>query len=499
MSSSASSDASPSPSPTASVADVRALPTLQRLVAHFVSAKRALAVTQHVQQATEQVDGSRSTVEEIAAARAGNSFVQTRATRQIDILHAIREQIGRDAVEVDDEFQAVIARLDEANDRLQATIKALQETVIDAALDRKPSDKNADDIEDEQHTKTLYDYVNESTYNELQALLKTYIDSLHDSRTALEQHLDRLSTSIAEITALLNGDRRPNSPTVKATLYDEPVIPVAEAFGYMEEHAAEMASLLQSLISHYDLCVSALKHTEGGREAARQAVLDSHGGEPADNDTMDESLYAPKVADSISEEERSEILRVIEGDAAEVEEVADDLRSRGAEIERLYRQLSHQADVAKSESRSLANAVKLVRQIHDTLPSYLEAMDHFKVTWNEIQVAIVERTQDITNLNAFYEEFTAGYGRLLVEVKRRAETMVQMQKVAAKAQKELDRLYEDDRLLREEFVEDVGSFLPSDLWPGVVEAGVRWHVHAELPLDVQHDESSHSQEGIEIA
>ncbi|KAG6985298.1 serine/threonine-protein kinase RIO1 [Physcia stellaris] len=43
----------------------------------------------------------------------------------------------------------------------------------------------------------------------------------------------------------------------------------------MEDNAREMADNLESLVKHYDLCVSAIKHTEGGGDAAQRIAGES--------------------------------------------------------------------------------------------------------------------------------------------------------------------------------------------------------------------------------
>jgi autophagy-related protein 17 len=48
--------------------------------------------------------------------------------------------------------------------------------------------------------------------------------------------------------------------------------------------------------------------------------------------------------------------------------------------------------------------------------------------------------------------------------------------VAEKARQDLEKLYEADREAREEFVDEVGGFLPGDIWPGLAERGSRWEV-----------------------
>ena len=51
-----------------------------------------------------------------------------------------------------------------------------------------------------------------------------------------------------------------------------------------------------------------------------------------------------------------------------------------------------------------------------------------------------------------------------------------MAKIADKARRDLERLYEADREAREDFVDEVGGFLPGDIWPGLADRGSRWEV-----------------------
>ena len=163
----------------------------------------------------------------------------------------------------------------------------------------------------------------------------------------------------------------------------------------MESHAAEMATLLQSLISHYDLCVSALKHTEGGGEAAREAVQAAD--ELAKNaQGVEESLYAATaIPDPMDAAERAEMLRVLENDAAEVEDVVGELRERGGEIEGLYGQLSSRAGNSRKTMRGLRRAVEGMHAVKDALPVYLDAVASFKEGWANLRLAMQGKTQEL--------------------------------------------------------------------------------------------------------
>jgi autophagy-related protein 17 len=468
---------------------------------HFVAAKKSLTATQHVYRATELASSSRALIEEIAALNAKNSYARRGVDEQLETLREIRAAVADAGEHAGDEFTQTIASLDVANDRLQSTLTSLRKVIIDRSL-QKPKVSSMDQYESQYLTrdspptsfshdeddgetskqKTLYDFVDEANHEDLLASLRALIDTFNDSRADLDANIARFDDSIAHITSALSGkgesenDTDDSNPPSKITPYDEPPLSIPALFHDMESHAAEMATLLQSLISHYDLCVSALKHTEGGGEAAREAVQAAD--ELAKNaQGVEESLYAAAaVPDFMDAAERAEMLRVLENDAAEVEDVVGELRERGGEIEGLYGQLSSRANTSRKAMRGLRRAVEGMHAVKDALPVYLDAVASFKEGWANLRAAMQGKTQELVGLCGFYEQFWSGYKKLLREVDRRAAVEAQMARVAEKARRDLERLYEADREAREEFVEEVGGFLPGDIWPGLADRGSRWEV-----------------------
>jgi autophagy-related protein 17 len=492
-----SSAASPSP-PTSpqQTSTYRDEPSLERLVLHFVAAKKSLTATQHVYRATELATSSRALIEEIAALNAKNSYARRGVDEQVETLREIRAAVADAGEHAGDEFTQTIASLDVANDRLQSTLASLRKVIIDRSL-QKPkavveeeedqyqsqylTRESSSSHENENATKqkTLYDFVDEANHEDLLASLRTLIDTFNDSRADLDDNISRFDDSIARVVSALqgeDGETDDSNPPSKITPYDEPPLSIPALFHDMESHAAEMATLLQSLISHYDLCVSALKHTEGGGEAAREAVQAAD--ELAKNaQGVEESLYAAAtVPDPMDAAERAEMLRVLENDAAEVEDVVGELRERGGEMEGLYAQLNLRAEVSRRSMSGLRRAVEIMRTVKSALPVYLDAISGFGEGWVNVRLTMQEKTQELVDLCGFYENFWASYKELLREVGRRAVLEAQMVKVAEKARADLEALAEADSEARQDFVDDWGGFLPGDIWPDLGKRGSRWVV-----------------------
>ncbi|KAK5727245.1 autophagy protein 17 [Elasticomyces elasticus] len=492
MSSSESSSALESPVPSSPEASFQqGPPSLERIVRHFVAAKRSLASTSHVWRANEVVTRSRALVEEIAVLNAKNAYTRQGVDDQLETLQEIRDGVAESGEAAGDEFIATVATLDQANDRLQSTLKKLKQTVVDASLQRTSNAESTNDTdpddEDEKDmqshgsgNKTLYEFIDETRHTDILQSLHALIDSYNDARGTLDETFGEFDESVRTIVETLQEAATSGSgPQTKRTLYDSrgPTPTMTQLFRGMEGHAAEMATLLESLVSHYDLCVTALKHTEGGGEAAKRAMQQADAAllrtEPG---AEEESLYQKTAPEPISDEERTEMLRVLESDAGHVEDVGSDMKDHSEAIEAQYEQLTRYALEARANYKALRNVFDQLHTIKATLPGHIEASREFSATWQSIRLAIAGRTGELTELRGTFDEFLASYAGMLRELDRRTAVEAQMRKVAAKAQKDLDKLYVADREVREEFTSEVGVSLPGDIWPGVGDAGVRWEV-----------------------
>ncbi|TKA71153.1 hypothetical protein B0A55_08250 [Friedmanniomyces simplex] len=499
MSSSDSSSASDSPPPSSPEASVhQGPPSLERILRHFVAAKRSLTSTSHVWRANEVVTRSRTLIEEIAVLNAKNAFARHGVDDQLDTLHAIRDGVAEAGDVAGEEFTATVAALDAANDRLQVTLKKLRQTVVDSALQRGSAsaqevevDDEDDDLDaegeggeqpDRRTSKTLYDFIDENRHTDILDSLHALIDSYNDAKETLNGSLGTFNEALRTISDTLHeGAVSGSGPQTKRTLYDSltPAPTITQLFRGMEAHAAEMATLLQSLVSHYDLCVTALKHTEGGGEAAKRAMQQAGATlMKTARGAEEESLYQKTVPEPISDEERMEMLRVLEGDAGQVEDVASEIKDHSDGMEAQYEQLTRHALQSRANYKALRNVLDQLHTIKTALPARISASRIFHETWQAIRSAIAARTEDLAGLHITFDEFLASYASLLREVDRRNAAEAQMGKSAAKAQRELDKLYAADKEAREEFTSEVGGSLPGDIWAGAREAGVRWEVRA---------------------
>lgn len=481
--SSTSRSVSRSPSPALSLEEEQehSPPTLERLVLYFVSAKRSLASTTQVYRANELVTHSRSLIEEIAVLSAKNSFSRKALLEGLDTLTAVRDAVLNEDEQIAADFESKVLKLDAAHDRLSKTLDGLRATIVAAQTHTSPSDQ------DEAEEKTLYDFIEATEHENIIASIREGIDSYHarhetDGKVPLADLTSRLK-DVSTALSTIESESQTADKTLRmkpTTIYSRkpPGSPegIHGLFQTLSEHAQTMASLLSQLVKHYDLCVSALKHTEGGGEAAR--IAQEEDGQTA----ADDSLYANRF-EPMDQEEREAMLKVLVGDAGEVEDVISEMSELSQGMETAYDDIVARAETARSEHRSLGQILKKLTSIRTAIiPSLLQTAGQFSKTfYPELEAKMRADVSAMMDLVQFYEDYQRGYGALLKEVRRRDVVAERTRAVAEKAQRELDRLYEQDRDAREGFAEEARWFIPRDLGErfGMEEKGVRFVVREE--------------------
>ncbi|KAF2154702.1 APG17-domain-containing protein [Myriangium duriaei CBS 260.36] len=472
--------------PTSRVPSPDQPPPLDLLVGYFVSAKKSLSSTSHVYRANEIVEDARALVEEGAVLKAKNAYVRNGVEEQVRILRNIHGGLEAVGLEAQIDFQAVIKSLDVANDRLQATLSSLRNTVVSATLG-EPQSLGTSSQEHESHEradKTLYDFIDESTHTNLLDSLRATIDTYNDTQATLHKVRTSLGDSLDEITTTLTTLQ--DSTQLPPSSDDPEDMPttIPDLYHRLTTNATDMASLLQNLISHYDLCITALKHTEGGGEAARAATFSSSEPAPlssgADSPT-EASLYAGADAEAhrlpISPAERDQMLTVVAEDAAQVDEVVDELAERARDMSATLARVEASTGIARAHAASLSTLVSQLADLGATaLPACVTSASTFRSTWNDLRAALVDRTASLADLAVFYDAFLASYASLLREVERRGMVEAKMRRIADRAMRDIEALRAEDKDMRDQFLKDVGDWLPRDIWPGLVEGPVKWEI-----------------------
>ncbi|KAL6711497.1 Autophagy-related protein 17 [Coniothyrium glycines] len=441
-------------SPASSVAshDDHRPQTLAELVQHFVASKRSLNTQTVLWRANDIVNTARALLHENAVLAAKNTAISNLVEQQVDTLEAVRRGMHVLGTEVATEFKQLLHHVDTSFAGLNSTLAVLRDTPIEAVLQPPGTPQ-----------KHLYDFIDSAAVSTLEGALRACIDRYNDARATLDDSSDAFDTSLDNLNSSIE-----NVPTTPATLSNPSPIP--SLYHDLEGHAKEAAQAFQSLVQHYDLCITALRHTEGGSAAATQATGDApvHSGDDS-----------PVPPEPMGEEERLEMLVVLRKDAREVEEVVTEIRGRGAEMEFLLNQIENHINYLRNEASAQSSILQMLSRITQEVKSHITTSRHFHASWlQDTRPALLNGIDEWENQREFYERFDLAYAELLVEISSRRRRHEKAKRKAEEAQKELDRLTTEDEKSREQFTLAQGDFLPLDIWPGLRDKPRRYEVRA---------------------
>ena len=310
----------------------------------------------------------------------------------------------------------MLRNLDAADLRVKQRIELLKVTTVEATF--RPTN------EDEQ--RCLFDFLDEKGVNELITTLHNSIDHMNQAQAEFAKSSDAFDNELKSIEDVLQL----SAPMT----YGHDSSSTASIFRSLESHATEMADLLQSLVRHYDLCITALRHTEGGGEAAEQAHVDLAEGLAFDN--PDQNIPAP-----ITEEERSEMMQVLQNDAFEVEEAVQEIANYAVEMELQMEQIDNCVERSSKENVSLRGSIAMLDHLSDQLPCYIAASSKFASNWSREKQRMEEMMGELDGLRDFYDAFLRAYDDLVIEIVRRKTVKAKMEKIVKDAMTKIDELY----------------------------------------------------------
>ncbi|PYH95284.1 kinase activator [Aspergillus ellipticus CBS 707.79] len=448
------------------------LPQLEALISHLVAAKRSLSSISHVWRANEIVTSARSALEESVVVSARTGFLRRGLNNQLRLLYNVRSEVEEVSLRGRSEFAGVLKSLDTADARLRKTLDLLRETIVHSSF--RP---------DGEEPRSLHDFVDERGVEELHATLKSSIDRTNGAQAELDssnyafddelQSIKQALGSYREATKLASSRTSTSSSSSASNSSLPSLSSMPSMLHSLEMHAQEMANLLESLVRHFDLCVTAVKHTEGGGAAAQSitgdmpaAVAVSGRGVPNIEEGINANLNAP--LDPLSESDYQEMVNVLIKDATEAEDVVVEIQDRIGEMESVLENVLSQRDVLLSIHNATTGVFKHLSSLASArLPGYIAQAHNFTRVWNEEHDRINGGLADLSDLNSLYDGFLEAYDGLILEVARRRHVRQRVEKVLRDTKHKLDQLYEEDVNARETFRVEQGDYLPSDIWPGI--------------------------------
>lgn len=359
----------------------------------------------------------------------------------------------------------MVKDLDQADERLRDTLGKLRSTIVEAGL--RPED---------EERRSLLDFMNEEGVEGLVGVIKEGLDGAGQGMREFEDGNKVFEEEVEGVRRLLHGDRLKGGSGVVSSASQvreeqgQEGSPVPQILHEMEDHAREMATNLESLVSHYDLCVTAIKQTEGGGDAALKIAGDL----PEGVDIGQDAGGAPP--EPMDDHERMEMMRVLEEDAGQVEDVVMEIRDHIAEMESLHSRVEMHTEHLASEHANTTTAFRMLEELGQKLPGHITRTQIFLMRWDEEKATIDERLEELEGLTELYDGFLRAYDNLLIEIGRRKDQELEVEQIVQEARTRLEKLYEDEVEEREVFKKEQGEFLPVDIWPGLRDRPLRYSI-----------------------
>jgi autophagy-related protein 17 len=328
-------------------------------------------------------------------------------------------------------MQGVVKALDDGSARLNGILDLLRSTRVE------PSFR---DVKDSQ--KHLFDFVDEAGVNDLYDSIKQSMDRFETYRTELGVVFRSFDDDLDALLQVLDPtDQNLKKSEENVALHD--VSPVPSLFCSLENHATLVASHLESLVKHYDLCLSALRNTEGGGEfISKESQEDAPhlAGLGLGITNLDEERPTP----SISEQDRLNMLAVVIKDASEVDEVVDEIRDSLAEMEDHLSQIEAYVVSLRDMSRRLQKTYEMLQSAMERIPDYINSCSEFQIAWEDEKRLLDTKMDEIEGLTEFYDGFSSSYDALIVEVHKRRVARREMDKIVRHAMSQVEKMHKGE-------------------------------------------------------
>ncbi|KAI0182564.1 kinase activator [Xylaria flabelliformis] len=437
---------------------------VEALVQHLLDAKRSLSSMRLVLRANELVHAARQAHEESVILSAQTQFLRRGIGEQMRLLLRIRKGLTRTYDNGKREFKQIIKTLDATNGRLEDTMNVLRGRAVNSAF-RPPGEEK----------RNLLDFVDEAQVDRMRDTLKENIQALQTTQQSFDRDLLQFEGDLRNLKAIMSAASSPASPI---TSPNGP--PPLHLLSTMIDNSHAMAELLTSLTKHFDLCVTAVRTTEGGPALARIKAAEATQSQEGDDVSIsgvipDQGSHMPDLQ-PLSSEDRAQMLEVLVQDSSEVEDVVQELNERLHSVDADYNNLFEQTTRVKLSYLGTLDAFRALEDIGTRIQSYVSAENEFRDRWVEEQDTIHDKISGMEELRAFYEKYAGTYDHLILEVERRRTVEEKILGIWRSAKDNVEKIIDMDRKQRDTFRQEFADHLPTDLWPGMDDPISRWDV-----------------------
>jgi len=274
------------------------------------------------------------------------------------------------------------------------------------------------------------DFLDNEGVVELTRDIQDMIDTVNKVHKDAATSNEKLDDALSQMSSLLEDSA--------TTALDDDLASIAPVFHSLEAAATDMADLLQSLVKHYDLCMVAIKHIDGGDEAA-QATL----GVAADALLTGGAELGSSLP--MSNKELDEIMQVLEKDALEVDNVVEEIHDHALGMEANREYIRKLASSLEDEHCALENVAVFLLKLDDVMPDHIKSSREARAQWHDAKQKSESKMQDLEAMDTFFDNFLTAYDGLILEIVRRKHVESRIEKIANDAMTKLSKLRKGSR------------------------------------------------------
>lgn len=357
---------------------------------------------------------TRNIVKEYDEKLSKGNFLLDAIDQQLQVLETIQKRVRSTVEKRSKTVFELSDYLASSIDDLEMEYQNLKDIEIDKGLQSK--------------SDTLYDLVTTDILEQLNSKDKDVNDICRNCVAELKERermvLNKIKSFMADFNRLESKTTSLNDNT-----WVDPLL--EEIYTYEEE----IASLIESVTGHYDQCSRGLQVSNGELK--------------------------------IPEEDQRELFQVLAKDFNELPDVINDIEETFGDIETRCTKI---IDFNKDHTL-LEQITKLLKSLtqfgeHD-LKSTKQMITSHTITIVKVANEVGEKCQESKQIITHYQQFTRAYYSLILEIHRRQETKMQIEKVLQETKSKLMQIQDDDYRKRNQFLSLNGAFLPSDLYLGI--------------------------------
>ncbi|KAA8916575.1 hypothetical protein TRICI_001201 [Trichomonascus ciferrii] len=386
-----------------------------RLEGWFREAQQSLGLAGPIcTEANALVSTSRRQIEQATVLWAQVTFLREAINEQLEMMRTVQLSLEESQERGNEELEKSIEDLRGMEESLEASLKNLQRTEVDKAFGHETG-------------KSLRSFVFEDGIGKLKKTVATVVENSKSTQLDVSKDIKGLGQDIKALS---------ENMVSMQDLKGEDLETARKGADVIATNAHAMATLLESLARHYDQCLTAV-----------------------------EMKKSPESAEGLDE-----LLKVLENDSQQVEDVVNELYERRKAIETSERSVS---DVYENMQQKHGEIVQFFDKLSEftkvELPKHLATLEAYSQKQKGHVEEIFRLVRELSSLVEYYDMFFNSYHALVLEIGRRSRAERKLESIVNDMSNTLSRLHQEELDARKAFIDDRGDYLPSDLWTGLTE------------------------------